>query len=111
MAAEVFSAMALGRPFDLLPYSLLLLRYCQCWNGCSSDLFTCWDDGQKCCVLISFHAASHCKVVVNMYIYIYIYTLQVKDLVKLGLLTLLKRTYYYLMRTYYYLDLLGPKLR
>ena len=38
-------------------------------------------------------------------------TLQVKDLVKLGLLTLLKRTYYYLMRTYYYLDLLGPKLR
>ena len=38
-------------------------------------------------------------------------SLQVKDLVKLGLLTLLKRTYYYLMRTYYYLDLLGPKLR
>jgi hypothetical protein len=66
--------MALGWPFDLLPYSLLLLRYCQCWNGCSSDLFTCWDDGQKCCVLISFHAASHCKVVVNIYIYIlYIY--------------------------------------
>ena len=45
------------------------------------------------------------------YVHIYIYTLQVKDLVKLGLLTLLKRTYYYLMRTYYYLDLLGPKLR
>jgi hypothetical protein len=39
------------------------------------------------------------------------HALQVKDLVKLGLLTLLKRTYYYLMRTYYYLDLLGPKLR
>ena len=48
---------------------------------------------------------------VYIYIYCLIYALQVKDLVKLGLLTLLKRTYYYLMRTYYYLDLLGPKLR
>ena len=38
---------------------------------------------------------------------IYIYTLQVNDLVKLGLLTLMIRTYYYLIGTYFYLDLVG----
>ena len=32
-------------------------------------------------------------------------TLQVKDLVKLGLLTLMVRTFYYLIGTYFYLDL------
>jgi hypothetical protein len=34
-------------------------------------------------------------------------TLQVDDLVKLGFLTSMTRTYYHLMGTYYYLDLLG----
>ena len=34
-------------------------------------------------------------------------TLQVKDLVKLGLLTLMVRTFYYLIGTYFYLDLVG----
>ena len=48
-----------------------------------------------------------------MYVYIYIYVnfinipLQVKDLVKLGLLTLMIRTFYYLIGTYFYLDLVG----
>ena len=40
---------------------------------------------------------------------IWIYTLQIKDLGKLGLLTLMIRTYYYiyLIGTYFYLDLVG----
>ena len=44
----------------------------------------------------------------NVYLYTYIYiSLQVKDLVKLGLLTLMARTFYYLIGTYFYLDLVG----
>ena len=42
----------------------------------------------------------------NVYLYTYI-SLQVKDLVKLGLLTLMARTFYYLIGTYFYLDLVG----
>ena len=34
-------------------------------------------------------------------------SLQVKDLVKLGLLTLMIRTFYYLIGIYFYLDLVG----
>ena len=68
-------------------------RLTRCFFGCRAPLILLW---------ISQTCLSFCRSYP---------TLQVKDLVKLGLLTLLKRTYYYLMRTYYYLDLLGPKLR
>ena len=36
-----------------------------------------------------------------------IHALQVKDLVKFGLLILMIKTYYYLIGTYFYLDFVG----
>ena len=41
------------------------------------------------------------------YLLIRIYTLQVNDLVKFGLLTLMIRTYYYLIGNYFHVDLVG----
>ena len=76
-------------------------------HGASSDCI-------KWVVLLIFHSYSlwfshDCTTIIQLlpWYTIKILSLQVKDLVKFGLLTLMIRTFYYLIGTYFYLDLVG----
>ena len=76
-------------------------------HGASSDCI-------KWVVLLIFHSYSlwfshDCTTIIQLlpWYTIKILSLQVKDLVKFGLLTLMIRTFYYLIGTYFYLNLVG----
>ena len=76
------------------------------WPGvCKGEKTTGFNQQSR---MISLLFAYYFPIQLIPYIILYIYiSLQVNDLVKLGLLTLMITTYYYLMGTYYYMDFLG----